>query len=139
MVIRRLQSHTGGLAGCGHWERRHLQAASREHPTGHPRPPLPLDHLWCWDTIDCAGEGLGAPPGVDARGRSFLLMDAWRNCKHQNDTVSGPGLSCCIPRPGTALPRLSIETGHYSAVAPRAAPGELRPTRQGRLYLGRFR
>lgn len=66
-------------------------------------------------------------------------MDAWRNCKHQNDTVSGPGFSCCVPRPGTALPRMSTETGHYSAADPRAAPRELRPAGQGRLYLGRFK
>lgn len=95
----------GGLAGCGCWEKWHLQAASREHPTGHPRPPLPLDHLRGWDAINRAGEGLGAPPGVDARGRGFLLVDAWRHCK-QRDTVRGPGLSCCIPRLGTALPCL---------------------------------
>lgn len=105
-VTRSPECQAGGLVRQGCWKKLHLQAASGEHPTGHPRPPLPLDHLRCWDAIDCAGEGLGAPPGVDARGRGFLLMDAWRNCKGQSDTVSGCRLICCIPRPDTTLLRL---------------------------------
>lgn len=107
------------------WKKWHLQAASGEHSTGHPRPPLPLDHLWCWDAIDSAGEGLGASLGVDAWRRGFLLMDAWRNCKDQSDIVSSCRPSHCTLRPGTALPRPTYrQPGHYSSLALRATQAQ---------------